>query len=148
MEQTQTKGWLLDTCVLSEYVQKQCADHVIDWVDSLDKSRVFVSRVTLAELDTGVAKLQSLGSDRADKYAQWLASVRLEFAGRVLDADDEVWGRWAFINGVTKADGLTRPSIDLLITATAQVHRLTIVTRNVGDFAPYPHIHNPWTTTV
>ena len=92
----------------------------------------------------GVAKLHVQNSLMTSNYEKWTVDVKKQFVKTTLATDGEVWRIWAELMGIGLAQGQPRPAIDTLLVATAQLHNLTIVTRNVPDFAPYPLIHNPW----
>lgn len=66
-------SWLLDTCVLSEYVKKSPAPQVIAWLDELDETSLFVSVITLGEIEKGILKLRATDPRRSQKLTAWLA---------------------------------------------------------------------------
>lgn len=70
--------------------------------------------------------------------------VEQRFAGRILPLDAATLHVWAQIAARTEVAGQPTPVMAGLLMATAQCHGLTVVTRNVQDFAPYPQIFNPW----
>jgi toxin FitB len=111
----------------------------------VDEDRVYLSVVTLAELRHGVERLAD-GRRRA-RLEVWLQLDLTErFAGRVLVVDGAIADAWGRL--VARADAAGQPlsSMDGFIAATAQIHRLTLVTRNVKDFtATGVKILNPWT---
>ena len=136
--------FLLDTNVVSELrkVQSGKADwRVAAWLRNADPEQQFLSVVVLEELEIGV-----LLSERRDPQAgallrQWLDSqVRQVFLRRTLPIDAAVALRSARLHVPDR-----RPVRDALIAATAFVHGMTVVTRNVADFAPtgVPTL-NPW----
>ena len=137
-------SWLLDTCVLSEYVRARPQAAVIEWLDAQDESRLFVSQLSLAELERGVVKLRQTDKARARKLAQWLARLEKRFAERTLSLDPTTLRIWAQLCGEADAAGQRIAALDAMLMATAQRHGLTVVTRNVADFARYPLVFNPW----
>ena len=137
-------SWLLDTCVLSEYVRARPQAAVIEWLDAQDESRLFVSQLSLAELERGVVKLRQTDKARARKLAQWLARLEKRFAERTLSLDPTTLRIWAQLYGEADAAGQRIAALDAMLMATAQRHGLTVVTRNVADFARYALVFNPW----
>lgn len=138
-------SFLLDTCVLSELRRATPSAAVIHWFDSVSEESLFVSVVVLAELRRGIEKARVLNPAHATRLDVWFAQIALRFKGRTFETDSAVWDAWAGACGKLDASGQPPPPIDTLLVATAQLHNLTIVTRNTRDFAPYPLIHNPWT---
>jgi predicted nucleic acid-binding protein len=137
-------SWLLDTCALSEYAKKAPATKVISWLDEQDEASLFISVITLGEIEKGILKLRARDPRRSQKLTAWLGKVEQRFAGRILPLDAATLHVWAQIAAHTELAGQPTPVMDSLLMATAQCHGLTVVTRNVQDFAPYPQIFNPW----
>ncbi|OGS99266.1 MAG: recombinase [Gallionellales bacterium RIFCSPLOWO2_12_FULL_59_22] len=137
-------SWLLDTCALSEYAKKSPAPKVIAWLDEQDEASLFISVITLGEIEKGILKLRKADPRRSQKLTAWLGKVEQRFAGRILPLDAAALHVWAQIAAHTELSGLSMPVMDGLLMATAQCHGLTVVTRNVQDFAPYPQVFNPW----
>ena len=138
------KKYLLDTCVLSEYVKKRPHTKVITWIDSLNENDIFISILTLGELQKGAIKQKYINLNRYKKLMIWVNVIEQRFVNRILDIDNEVIKIWANTCGISESQGMTLPIIDSLITSTAQCHNLEIVTRNTDDFSFYPHVLNPW----
>ncbi len=138
-------SWLLDTCVISELVKPSPAASVCDWLAARDEETLFLSAITLGELEKGVAKLPA-SARKKTQLARWLRSELPErFSNRILPVDAQVAARWGELAGGAAARGKPLPVIDGLIAATALQHNLTVVTRNVRDFErcgvrPF----NPW----
>lgn len=78
------------------------------------------------------------------RRALWLGKVEQRFAGRILPLDAAALHVWAQIAAYSEQAGQPMPVMDALLMATAQCHGLTMVTRNVQDFALYPQVLNPW----
>lgn len=135
---------LLDTCVLSEFIAKQPDAGVVGWLGEQDEDRLFISTITLGELQYGVARLPA--SQRRERLAQWLATDIVErFDGRVLVVNAAVMLRWGDIRAQLEKAGRPLPAIDMIIAATALTHDLQLVTRNVRDYAgTNVRIINPW----
>lgn len=137
-------SWLLDTCALSEYVRKTPAPEVIRWLDEQDESSLFISVISLGEIEKGILKLRASDPRRSQKLTAWLGKVEQRFAGRILPLDAAALHVWAQIAATAELAGQPLPVMDGLLMATAQCHGLTVVTRNVQDFTLYPQVFNPW----
>ncbi len=137
-------SWLLDTCALSEYVRKTPAPEVIRWLDEQDEASLFISVISLGEIEKGILKLRASDPRRSQKLTAWLGKVEQRFAGRTLALDAAALHVWAQIAATAELAGQPLPVMDGLLMATAQCHGLTIVTRNVQDFTLYPQVFNPW----
>ena len=137
-------SWLLDTCALSEYTKKAPSPKVIAWLDEQDETSLFISVISLGEIEKGILKLRAIDPRRSQKLTAWLGKLEQRFAGRILPLDAAALHVWAQIAAHTELAGQPLPVMDALLMATAQCHGLNIVTRNVQDFAPYPQIFNPW----
>jgi predicted nucleic acid-binding protein len=137
-------SWLLDTCALSEYAKKAPAPEVIAWLDEQDEESLYISVISLGEIEKGILKLRASNRRRSQKLTAWLGKVEQRFAGRTLPLDAAALHVWAQIAARSELAGQPLPVMDGLIMATAQCHGLTVVTRNVQDFAVYPQIFNPW----
>jgi len=137
-------SWLLDTCALSEYAKKAPATKVIAWLDEQDEASLFISVISLGEIEKGILKLRKTDPRRSQKLTAWLGKAEQRFAGRILPLDTAALHVWALIAAHTELAGQPLPVMDGLLMATAQCHGLTVVTRNVQDFALYPQVFNPW----
>ena len=136
--------YLLDTCLLSELVKPRPDPSVIAWVSQQNESQLFLSVLTLGELRKGVERLKD-GRKRV-RLAQWLeGELKPRFAGRLLAVDEDVAEQWGIVSAQASARGLALPVMDGLISATALVHGLAVVTRNVSDIqASGAQVFNPW----
>lgn len=137
-------SWLLDTCALSEYAKKAPTQEVIAWLDEQDEASLFISVITLGEIEKGILKLRASDPRRSQKLTAWLGKVEQRFAGRILPLDAAALHVWAQIAAHSELAGQPLPVMDGLLMATAQCHGLTVVTRNVQDFELYPQVFNPW----
>ena len=136
---------VLDTNVVSELrkVRSGKADtSVAQWSDSVDAADLFVSAITIQELEIGVLLAERRDPSKGAVLRAWLTShVLPAFAGRVLPVDTAVAQRSAKLH-VPAPQSLR----DSFIAATALVHGMTVVTRNVADFvASGVNLINPWT---
>ncbi len=136
--------FLLDTCVISELVKPRPDENVVRWIDSVDEWRLFLSVLTLGELEKEITKLQP--SQRKDDLREWLEhDLTARFEGRILPVDFAVAVAWGTLHGVAERAGKKLPVIDSLLASTAEIHQLTIATRNVADFERCSDaIFNPW----
>jgi predicted nucleic acid-binding protein len=137
-------AYLLDTNTLSEMVAKKPDRNVLDWFESQDESRLFLSIITWGELQRGI--LQLGGGKKRLRLETWLYDdLYPTFRGRILDIDEEVIAAWARMLADYKPKGLVRSSLDSLIEATALHHNLILVTRNEKNFRDsYVSVLNPW----
>lgn len=137
-------SWLLDTCVLSEYVRKAPAATVIQWLDEQDETSLFLSVISLGEIEKGTLKLRAGDPRRSQKLSAWLGKIEQRFAGRILPLDTAALHAWAHLAARADLAGQRLPVMDGLIMATAQCHGLTVVTRNTEDLRLYPQVFDPW----
>ena len=126
-------SFLLDTSVLSELVRKIPSDAVLAWLDRQDEETLYLSVLTLGELEKGISKLRA--SARRDRLRTWLSrDLTARFADRLLPIDAQVAARWGTLTADAERRGVPVPVIDSLIAATALEHGVAVVTRNVTDF--------------
>jgi predicted nucleic acid-binding protein len=113
-------------------------------MEEADESLLYLSVLTLGEIRKGVACLPQ--SRRRSQLEAWLEQdLQVRFAGRILPIDAAVADRWGLLAAEAKRKGQTISSIDGLLAATAMQHNLTIVSRNVSDFAnTHAAVLNPW----
>ncbi|RYD76352.1 MAG: type II toxin-antitoxin system VapC family toxin [Verrucomicrobiaceae bacterium] len=125
--------YLLDTNVVSELrkVGDGKADkNVMQWVGAQNSSDLLISAVTILELERGILSIQRRDASQGTRLRAWMDSrVRPEFSGRILPIDDAIATRCAHLHIPDR-----RNEADALIAATALVHSLIVVTRNVQDF--------------
>ena len=124
--------YLLDTCVISEMMKPQPNPSVVEWFSEIPDEEVYLSAVTIGELCEGFQKLPP--SYRRTAFERWFRIyVEDAFASRILPYDKEAAKRWADIMARTSAEGHPRPAIDTMIVAIADLHGMTVVTRNERD---------------
>jgi len=125
--------FLLDTVVLSELRKppRQRNHNLIQWIGDVASRDLFVSVVTIAEIERGIERQRQLDPPFAESLADWLDTVLRTYEGRVLPVDIAVARRWGRLSQKIGNKGL-----DLAIAATALEHGLTVATRNVSEFAP------------
>lgn len=138
-------SFLLDTNVVSEWTKPRPNPGIIEWLAQVDEGEVFLSVVTFAELRHGIERLP-VGARRR-RLDEWLrGELPLRFEGRIVLVDGAIADEWGRL--VARHDARGRPiqAMDALIAATAQVHALTLVTRNASDFqTSVKSVLNPWT---
>ncbi len=138
--------FLLDTNAVSEWVKPRPNPGLIGWMESADEDRVFISVISLAELRYGVERMP--GGSRRSRLEEWLRhELPLRFEGRILSVDSSIAEAWG--KTVSRSEAVGRPIgvMDAFLAATAEIHRLTLVTRNVSDFPLLKAVLNPWSET-
>jgi predicted nucleic acid-binding protein len=137
-------GFLLDTNCISEVVRKEPDPRVLEWMDAAEEGMLHLSVLTLGEIRKGVGGLPA--SKRRTRLESWLeVELQLRFAGRILPVDAAVADRWGILAAEAKRTGKPLSEIVGLLAASALHHHLTIVSRNVQDFAKvHVPILNPW----
>lgn len=140
-------NWLLDTNVVSEQQQKRPERRVLEWLDTRAETEVFISAITIAELQRGVVLMPD--SPKRRFLFSWLHhDVPKRFAGRILPVDDRVAFVWGNLVSAQELKGRSLPVLDSLIAATAMAHHLTLATRNIADLNGLGlDLFNPWTDT-
>lgn len=123
--------YLIDTVVLSELRKPQRDAHLVAWVERQRTADLFVSVVTIGEIERGIAQQRSNNADFAAALTAWLDRVLALYGERILPFDLQIARRWGRLSAAVGND-----SADLMISATALEHGLTVVTRNVSDFEP------------
>ncbi|PHM36470.1 type II toxin-antitoxin system VapC family toxin [Xenorhabdus innexi] len=136
--------YVLDTNVVSELRKiraGKAAPNVAKWAESVDAADLFVSAITIMELELGVLLIERKDATQGSLLRAWLEQhVLPEFAERTLPVDTAVAQRCARLHVPDRAS-----ERDALIAATALVHGMTVVTRNVADFqSTGVTILNPW----
>ena len=137
--------FVLDTNVVSELRKvrsKKANSGVAEWAAGAASAEMFISAITIHELEHGVLLMERSDPAQGAVLRSWLdESVTVAFAERVLVVDEDVARRAAALHVPDPA-----PFRDALIGATALVHRMTVVTRNVSDFESFDGLDvvNPW----
>lgn len=136
--------FLLDTCVISEFVRKSPSKKVIAWLNSKSNDDLYLSVITIGEIQKGISKLPY--SQKRLTLQKWLdKDLSNQFDNRVLDISKGIIDRWGRMQGGSESEGKTLPVIDSLIAATAIHHGMTISTRNVSDLELCgASVRNPW----
>ena len=134
--------YLLDTNVLSELRRRDRTHRAVaSWADSVHPEDLFLSAITILEVEAGVLMLERRDAPSGAVLRSWIEDKVLPaFEGRILAVDTEVARRCASLHVPDP-----RAERDALIAATALVHRLRLVTRNVADFQHMGvDLVNPW----
>ena len=138
-------SFLLDTNVVSEWVKPRPNPGVVAWLADTNEDQVFLSVVTLAELRHGIERLP-LGR-RQRRFSAWLENeLPMRFEGRVLTIDAAIADACGKLVARSEAAGRLLEAMDAFLAATAEVHQLTLVTRNTAHFhSIVKALLNPWT---
>lgn len=119
-------NFLLDTNIVSEIAKgRRCDAHVAAWFASVDESSLYLSVLVLGEIRKGVESLRPCDPPKAQQIEKWLGEVTSTFAERVLPVSLAVSDAWGRISALR-----TVPVVDGLLAATANVHRMVLVSRN------------------
>jgi predicted nucleic acid-binding protein len=134
-------GFLLDTNVVSELRKKErCAPKVNAWAAAVPRNQDFLSVLVVGELVRGAILKRRTDPQMADALARWIARLTHLYVERILPVTLEIaqeWGRLSALRPIPPEDGL--------LAATALVHRLTLVTRNVKNVDRLGvSLLNPW----
>lgn len=121
-------GYLLDTNIVSELRKNKPHGAVVAWFSSLQEDQIYLSAVTLGELQTGIELTRQQDPEKAGAIEAWVDQLEATF--RVLPVDGACFRQWGRL--MHKKSGHLIE--DALIAATARVHRLTVATRNERDF--------------
>ena len=134
--------YLLDTNVVSELRKPRPHGAVLAWIESVDDAQLFVSVVTLGEIQAGIELTREQDATKANEIEVWLEQVASAY--NVLPMDAATFRQWARLMH-KKSDTLYE---DAMIAATSKVHGLTVFTRNVADFQELGlKVFNPFGST-
>jgi predicted nucleic acid-binding protein len=136
-------SYLVDTNVISE-VRKdsRCNAAVAAWWSRTPAEEIFVSVLTIGEVRNGIERVRRRDFRAAAALEKWLVRVVRNQEGRILDVDLEIAQEWGRLNAPNPL-----PAVDGLLAATAKVHGMTLVTRNISHIAQTGvDSLNPWQT--
>jgi predicted nucleic acid-binding protein len=141
-------NFLLDTCVISELVKPRPNKKVIAWISSCREQSLFLSAITIGEIQKGILLLPNSNkkSNKKNELLFWLESELIKrFERRILGIDVHVARKWGEIQAFSEQKGITMPVIDSLIAAIGLIHDMTVVTRNTEDMkSSGVRLFNPW----
>ena len=137
-------SYLLDTNVVSEPTRPAPHSSVLRWLAEVEENLIFASVITLGELQFGLETLPR--GRRYDSLERWLElEFFARFGNRLLPVTDVTARTWGVLSAKARARGITLGTADGLLAATAQVHDLTLVTRDVRDFSGLGiRLLDPW----
>ena len=137
-------GFLVDTNVLSELTRPKTNAQVENWLNNANDEQLFLSVISLGEILRGITILPE--GKRRVQLQHWVTeTLRPWFDGRLLPVSERIAERWGILTGECQLKGRRLTTADGLIAATALEHDLTVVTRNVRDFADLDlDVLNPW----
>lgn len=121
--------YLLDTVVLSELRKRDRHPGVVRWLLEKPAEQLFLSVVTIGEIERGIVRQRARDAAFAEALAAWLDRTVQIYADRILPIDTRIARRWGALSGRIGHDGA-----DLLIAATALEHGLAVVSRNIRHF--------------
>lgn len=131
--------YLLDTNVVSELRKPRPHGAVLAWIAAVDDVHLHLSAVTIAEIQAGIELTREQDAAKAAEIESWLDQVAASY--NVLPMDAATFRAWARLMH-RRSDTVYE---DAMIAASAKVHGLTVVTRNVGDFKPFGvDVFNPF----
>ena len=134
--------WLLDTCVVSELTRKAPAEQLLQWLTN-NAAAAALSVVSIGEIQYGIERL-AVGRKR-NILQLWFEGLSAQYAARILPSDEAVWRTFGRLKASLEMIGKPQEDLDLLIAATATVHRLKLVTRNTRHFLDTGvETLNPW----
>lgn len=124
-------SYLIDTVVLSELRKKNRSDSVVNWFRSTRSVDIFLSVVTIGEIERGIKQQQQNNIEFSQELAKWLDGILLHYTDRILPVSINIARRWGALSAAIGNSGA-----DILIAATALEHGLSVVTRNQRHFTP------------
>ncbi|GIF44933.1 type II toxin-antitoxin system VapC family toxin [Actinoplanes xinjiangensis] len=124
-------AYLLDTNVVSELRKKSPHSRVAEWHAAHSRAVVYLSTLVVGEIRRGIDRLRPRDPGQADILESWLTGLTISYRERLLPVTAPIAEEWGRMSAMTPAP----PIIDGLMAATARVHGLTLVTRNVADVA-------------
>lgn len=128
-----SRGWLLDTNIISEWVKPKPDAEVVRWLDAKDEDQIFLSVITLAEIRFGIERLPT--GRRRTRLDQWLRDeLSARFRGRIVPIDAEVADACGRLLARAREAGRGLEAMDALIAATCFAQDLVLATRNLADF--------------
>ncbi len=124
-------SYLVDTNVFSELVKAKPDSAVLKWLRD-NEAKLYISTITIGELRRGIEGLAA--GKRKESLQTWLTGLCSRMEGRILSFNTSTAHVWGQLIARCDKRGITLPTADSQLAATAQRHGLTMVTRNVADF--------------
>ena len=132
--------WLLDTMVISELRKRTPDPNVVIWLSLVGDKSLFLSVVTISEIQRGLALQRSKDASFAERLQCWLDELLRNYGDRILPVTTEIACCWGDLTAKVGHDGA-----DVIIAATALKHGLSVVTRNEKHFSPFlVPVFNPY----
>jgi predicted nucleic acid-binding protein len=137
-------NYLIDTCVLSEFTHREPHASLVAWLDLMDESFLFISVMTVGEIQRGIMRLAE--SPRKQALRIWMnRAVNERFQDRILPITAQTMLTWGSLTARLEKNGQPMPLMDSFIAASAIEHNLILVTRNIANFTKCGiEIINPW----
>jgi len=137
-------SFLLDTNAVSEWTKARPNPGFIAWMEEVDEDRVFLSVVTLTELRYGIERMPA--GKRRKQLQDWLENdLPQRFENRILSIDSAIADACGALVARRESRGRPMEAMDAFLAATAEIHGLTLVTRNDSHFRDtVPSPLNPW----
>jgi tRNA(fMet)-specific endonuclease VapC len=125
--------YILDTNAISELIAPQPNQGIIEWIDNQDPAHIFLTVMTIGEIQKGIGKLAD--SPRKKALTAWLHDdLLVRFDSQIINIDTSVMLTWGELVGKLEQKGLSMSAIDSLIAAIALQGNFALVTRNASDF--------------
>lgn len=136
--------YLLDTCIISEIIKPKPNKNVISWMKNVNEDSLYLSVLTLGEIEKGIEKAKDLTRKR--NLQLWVEEdLKKRFEGRIIPIDLSVAVKWGAIQGAIELIDRPMPAIDGLIAVSGLVNNCIVVTRNTSDMEQSSvELFNPW----
>ena len=137
-------NYLLDTCVISEFTRRSPDKNVIGWMDGIDEEKLYLSVITIGELQHGIERLED--SARKTELLAWMNDRLINrFSHRIIPLDTLTMLFWGSLMARLEKDGRPMPVLDSLLAASSLRNDLVLATRNLTDFTSSGvKLVNPW----
>ena len=123
-------NYLIDTNIISEVRKgRRCDPNVASWYEKIEDASLYLSVLVIGEIRKGIERIRPKDTVQANAIENWLVVVDKAFGDRILPIDRAVANEWGRLNA------RPLPVIDGLLAATANIHHMTLVTRNIAEIA-------------
>ena len=124
-------NYLIDTNIISEVRKgRRCDPNVASWYEKIEDASLYLSVLVIGEIRKGIERIRPKDTVQANAIENWLVVVDKAFGDRILPIDRAVANEWGRLNARRPL-----PVIDGLLAATANIHHMTLVTRNIAEIA-------------